>query len=408
MNLTRFFSIVITSFWIISSAFAADIPKGTTIGPDNWEQYKPYLSLATITQIKRGMRFNVGGDATGFLHSSSGYKKATEKYKGTCSVNADGALQGWVAGRPFPEAIDPNDPQAGIKIAYNLERRYEGDDQTLAKYRLTNVSANGQQRVVEGHSKAWAWLFLKGRTDLAPTPEILPNPDNIWKINTLTMDAPYDLKGTMRLLVRYEDPTKDDDIWMYIPTMRRVRRMSGAQRQNNFAGTVATYDDIRGFQGRPLEYTWQLVDEQKILCAALDAKTPFPRNENGMWTNDRTIRDCWVVDATPVSSTHVYKKRRFWVDKEIYVPWHEIVYDAQDRAWKVFENYNAPVYTGENADKEFVIIEQAFIWLDLLDQTYTLLEYIGWDENGNQTGKISVGLDRDWFTLGTLRKRGRR
>lgn len=408
MKTMRFLILAIVSLWIVSSAVASEPTVGTVIGQNNWEQYKEYLSLPTVTQIKRGMSFKVGGDAAKFLQSSSGYKKATEKYKGTCSITADGVLQGWVAGRPFPEAIDPKDPQAGIKIAYNLERRYEGDDQTLDKYHLINVSPTGQERVVEGHGQAWAWLFLKGRTDLEPLPEIIPNDEGIWKMNTLTMDAPYDLKGTMRLLLRYEDPTKDDDIWMYIPTMRRVRRMSGAQRQNNFAGTVATYDDIRGFQGRPMEYKWNLVGEQRLLCAALDAKTPFQRNENGLWTNDRTIRDCWIVDAIPVSSSHVYKKRRFWIDKEIYVPWHEIVYDAQDRAWKVFENYNAPVYTGKNADGELVIIEQAFIWLDLLDNSYTLLEYVGWDGNGQQTGKLSVGLERDWFSLGTLQKRGTR
>lgn len=387
---------------------AAGPPIGTMIGPDNWEQYKEYIPLSLQTQIVKGMSFEIGGDATGFLRSSSGYEKATQANKGKCSITADGVLQGWISGRPFPEAIDPKDPQAGMKIAYNLERRYEGDDQVLEKYHLINVNANGQERIVEGHAKSWAWFNMKGRTDIEPLPDMLPNQDGIWRYNTLTMDYPYDLKGTMRLLVRYEDPKKDDDIWMYIPTMRRVRRMSGAQRQNNFAGTVATYDDIRGFQGRPLEYTWKLVGEQKVLCAALEAKTPFPRNAEGLWTNERTVRDCWIVEAVPVNSSYVYKKRRFWIDKDCYVPWHETVYDAQGREWKVFENFNAPVHAGKNADGELVIIEQSFIWLDLLDLSYTLLEYVGWDEKGNQTGKLSVGLEKDWFSIGTLEKRGRR
>ena len=97
--------------------------------------------------------------------------------------------------------------------------------------------------------------MLTGRTDLPPMPEWLPNPKGIRYFNNLTMDYPYDLKGTMRFLIRYEDPKKDDDIWMYIPTMRRVRRMSGAQRQDSFGGTDSSYDDIRGFDGRPFEHT---------------------------------------------------------------------------------------------------------------------------------------------------------
>ena len=264
------------------AAFCEEPAVGTKIGPSNWKQFEKYIPLSLSAQIEKGMTFEVGGDASKDLQSSSGYRKATEANKGKCKVDANGVMSGWVGGRPFPD-IDAKDPQAGIKIAYNLERRYEGDDQYLEKYHLINVDTDGNERIIEGLEKSWAWLNYMGRVDLEPLGEWGPNPKGVLRCGTIVIDFPYDIKGTMRLLFRYDDPAKDDDIWMYIPTMRRVRRMSGAQRQNNFAGTVCTWDDIRGFQGRPLEYDWTLIGEERVLCAAFNGKTPHPQNENKLW-----------------------------------------------------------------------------------------------------------------------------
>ncbi|MDX9786543.1 MAG: DUF1329 domain-containing protein [Desulfobacterales bacterium] len=390
------------------AAFCEEPAVGTKIGPDNWKQYEKYIPQSLSEQITRGqMTFEVGGDATKFVQPSSGYKRATEQNKGKAKIDANGAMTGWEAGRPFPD-IDPKDPMAGFKIAYNLERRYEGDDQSLQAYQLINVDSKGQERYVTGTEYGWMWLSIKGRVDCEPLGEWAPNPKQIWRYNTLAIDFPYDIKGTSRLLIRYLDSAKDDDIWMYIPTMRRIRRMSGAQRQNNFVGTVCTYDDIRTFQGRPMEYDWKLIGEDRVLCAALDGKTPHPKNEKGFWIEPRSMRDCWIVEAVPRDKNYVYTKRLFWIDKECFVPWHENVFDVQGRTWKVCENYNAPIFMGEKADGELVVYEQSFIWLDLLDNTHTLLEYVGWDKDGKQTGKISTGQTREWYTIENIAKRGRR
>ncbi|MDX9789147.1 MAG: DUF1329 domain-containing protein [Desulfobacterales bacterium] len=389
------------------AAFCEEPAVGTKIGPDNWKQFEAHIPLSLSTQIERGMSFEVGGDATKFIQSSSGYKKATEKNKGKAKIDTNGVMVGWEGGRPFPD-IDAKDPQAGIKIAYNLERRYEGDDQTLEQYHLINVAADGGERDIKGAEKSWAWLNWMGRVDIEPLGDWGPNPKKIYRCGTTVIDFPYDIKGTMRLLIRYDDPRKDDDIWMYIPTMRRIRRMSGAQRQNNFAGTVMTWDDIRGFQGRPLEYEWRIIGETRVLCAALNNKTPHKRDENGMWIAPRTMRDCWLVDAIPKDKSYVYSKRRIWIDKECFIPWHVIVYDQQGREWKVMEDFNSTVYIGPNKDGDYCTNEQGFNWFDLLSETYTLLQYVGWDENGNQNATLSSGLDKSWFTIENIAKRGRR
>ena len=46
------------------------------------------------------------------------------------------------------------------------------------------------------------------------------------------MIAPFDLKGIGALEYRYIDPAKQDDTWLYVPSLRRVRRLSTAQRSD--------------------------------------------------------------------------------------------------------------------------------------------------------------------------------
>ena len=65
------------------------------------------------------------------------------------------------------------------------------------------------------------------------------------------VDAPFDARGIMLLSYRYKstdearDKAKNDDTWVYVPTLRRVRRISSAQRTDAVAGTDFTFDDLR-------------------------------------------------------------------------------------------------------------------------------------------------------------------
>ena len=53
---------------------------------------------------------------------------ATAEYAPEVSIGKDGALLGYVAGRPFPEEIDCKaDPSAGLKIIWNFVKRWNGD-----------------------------------------------------------------------------------------------------------------------------------------------------------------------------------------------------------------------------------------------------------------------------------------
>ena len=70
---------------------------------------------------------------------------------------------------------------------------------------------------------------------------------------------PADLKGTSFLV--WEHPDADDERFLFLPSLARVRRIAGAETQESFVGTDFTYEDIGG---RELdEYTYAIVDENR-------------------------------------------------------------------------------------------------------------------------------------------------
>lgn len=69
---------------------------------------------------------------------------------------------------------------------------------------------------------------------------------------------PADIRGTSFLV--WEHPGREDERFLFLPALGRVRRIAGAERQESFVGSDFTYEDIGG---RELaDYTYRLLDEQ--------------------------------------------------------------------------------------------------------------------------------------------------
>ena len=59
-------------------------------------------------------------------------------------------------------------------------------------------------------------------------------------------EYPADIRGTGLLMISYSDPKKDDDRWLYLPALKKVRRIAGESKNEYFMGTDFTYDDMGG------------------------------------------------------------------------------------------------------------------------------------------------------------------
>lgn len=66
-------------------------------------------------------------------------------------------------------------------------------------------------------------------------------------------DAPNDIKGTGLLV--WEHPTAEDERFLYLPALGRVRRIAGSEKQESFVGSDFSYEDIGGRELDDYRYT---------------------------------------------------------------------------------------------------------------------------------------------------------
>jgi len=110
----------------------------------------------------------------------------------------------------------------------------------------------------------------------------------------MTFYEPASVKGTRFLQIENEDA--DDDQWIYLPDLGRVRRISGSQGSSSFMGSDFTYDDLKS---RDIEdFNYELLKEEKL----------------GKY-------DTYVVEAVPKNpEEEQYQKTISWITKKHYIP----------------------------------------------------------------------------------------
>ncbi|VAW89601.1 hypothetical protein MNBD_GAMMA17-399 [hydrothermal vent metagenome] len=113
--------------------------------------------------------------------------------------------------------------------------------------------------------------------------------------------SPKNVKDTAFMIYDYADSTIDDDQWLYLPAMRKVRRISASDRGDYFLGTDFTYEDIKQESKVSIEdYTRKTIGEEMI-----DGHQTF------------------IVESTPIDKATAkelgYNKVKQWVDAEIWI-----------------------------------------------------------------------------------------
>ncbi len=107
-------------FLLLITPAAAGIKPGDIITQETISHAKGLLTPSPRWTVERGMRMTALD--TKRVEWPKAFKEATDKYSGQVMLSKDGAqLHNYIAGAPFPH-IDPNDPQAGYKIIWNLEQ----------------------------------------------------------------------------------------------------------------------------------------------------------------------------------------------------------------------------------------------------------------------------------------------
>ncbi|MGH7961286.1 MAG: DUF1329 domain-containing protein [Candidatus Binatia bacterium] len=338
---------------------SADVKPGDVITKDNMNTAGDLLIPGMQWFVKQGMPIKVTPYKKVELPRL--YKEATEKYAGQVKLSADGKdIYNYVAGLPFP-GIDLNDPMAAYKIMWNHEQKPAYTDNVGTEWILELVNAKGELERTYG-SQFWRRMMWTGRMYTNPKPVIPHNPPMRYTEQFGPLFIPNDLKGAGVLNNRYLNADDPDDSYIYLPELRRVRRLSVANRSDAFWGTDMDLDSLWGFNAKVPYWTFRLLADKEILapvhigeygtrkmwCAPPDGKHGtlafMPCNIN--WEK----RPVYVVEGLPSGySQYAFSKRIFYIDKDFWNMNFSEVYDQGGELWKIWFNmfeYSKKPYEG--------------------------------------------------------------
>jgi hypothetical protein len=327
--------VVLLLLGFVAAAPAGEVQPGDVIDKSNADKAKDYFPPHFMRWITDGWEL----ESPVTVHvvapvpnpPPKNYMAETAKNATRVEMLPDGKLKGYVAGLPFP---DPQEPNKALKIMWNSYYRWRGDDFTYpGGFLVPGKRKNGKLSIGKADIH---FLRFTGRTDVDPRPDI-PNPHNLEWAMTLDSLEPPEWKGMVTLVWRYNDPTKPDDMWTYLPTMRRTLRLVSRERSNPVRGTTSTWDDYYGFDGKLMEFDYKLVGEQKIL-AIMNQSTLDVDGHHPILSDNYEIRDAYVVDITSKDPRYPEKYRRVWVIKETYWVVYSESFDKTGQFWKACVN----------------------------------------------------------------------
>lgn len=331
------------------AASAGALAPGTTITMQNWRDYRRFMPEGMVALFEGRYFWKMPPDVSmevgpTVIHPlPRNYQAATEKYASQVRVIGlpDGGLtlKNYRGGLPFP---NPQAPHRGWKILANLWFRYIPQLMVDTYGSGCSVNSSGQANCL---SYTYVTRQFAYHTDATADPPV-PKPDDKYFSEWFMMLEPEELKYTTTLSIRYADPTRPEDLYVFEPALRRYIRVSTAARCSPSLGTDATPEDYHfGLDTNITQMKVTYLGRRRIL-ALIDASLPttkFPQGYDmplgwptpawGKWQ----LRDVYVISLSKVptkASGYCYGKRVMYVDANDYAPLWEELYDSKMRIWK--------------------------------------------------------------------------
>ncbi|KJS36309.1 MAG: hypothetical protein VR74_13475 [Hyphomonas sp. BRH_c22] len=392
------------------------LTAGMTIDQSNVAQFSEILDPALEKQISDGWLAVTVGETTSFdLHPN--YIKATrDGYKNVSLGDAVGQINGFVAGRPFPQDPSMDDPRAGEKLAWNFQYGYNwGDNAAIAPFywKFKDLQSGKIERTIKFN---FHFLNFKHRVNQDPLPEVESNPDDIFRAIYLQVLEPFDLKNTQLLIYRYADDLKQSNAWLYLGFQRRVRRLATGQVTDSFLGSDLMIEDFEGYNGSISQMKWTYQGTKNVLLPFFNHNDLVLSEDNvekdgykfvdfggqgGCYPNVTwQLRKVYVLESDPVDDNHPVSKRVHYVDAQTYTLPRTLIYDRKGDLWKTFTigqahpDHHDPINKGSG-----VSIDDAFSMLDV---------QAGHCTTGHFRGRVDSKLNpQSKFTVQNLRATGK-
>lgn len=182
--------------------------------------------------------------------------------------------------------------QKGMAIAIESDKRDTG---------FTDFTAN---MVMELRNKQGD---VSSRTIRLKTLEVNGDGDKSMSI----FDEPADVKGTAFLT--FSHAIKPDEQWLYLPALKRVKRINSKNKSGPFMGSEFAYEDLASQEIE--KYTYKYIRDEKL---------------NGI--------DHFVIERYPAYEHSGYTRQLAWINKEKYVAEKVEFYDRKNDLLKILKN----------------------------------------------------------------------
>jgi len=191
--------------------------------------------------------------------------------------------------------------EKGLAIAKEADRRDTGWKDQTASLDMILRNRHGKESARKTRSKT---LEMKGDGDKALS----------------IFDSPRDVKGTAFL--SFTHALEPDEQWLYLPALKRVKRISSSNKSGPFMGSEFAYEDLSSQEVE--KYSYKYLRDEKI---------------DG--------RDCFVIDRIPAYEHSGYTKMTTWLDKEMYQPLKIEFYDRKNSLLKTLVSSDYKQYQGK-------------------------------------------------------------
>ncbi len=333
---------------------AEEVTPGTILNASNMDQ----LQDLTLDGHRIGDLLTPGNEALmrqqGFrmtlqprkspIRGNAEVIRLSREHKGESGLDDQKRLINHVTGIPFPD-VDANDPDGGYKLIHNILRAgWFGDAMDLdPMYFLVIDGEKGLQREQGWRFKRYL-VSGRNRVPHSEDPEIV-------KYESLINLYPQDTRGVGILTVNYTD-ARLPDVYAYIKSLRRVRRLSSGAWADPISATDLLTDETFAVNLDPTWYdNWEILGTRWLLGAGqseitplnLDSKDPATRfpamilNEAPYWNyhEEWSPQEAYIVKGTPPKS-HLVGHRIMYIGPEEGAPlfWGSEYYDKRGELWR--------------------------------------------------------------------------
>lgn len=229
-------------------------------------------------------------------------------------------------------AISATPEERGLEIAREADRRDTGFGDSSASLKMILRNRHGQESTRE----------IRNRT--------LEQTDDGDK-SLVIFDLPKDVKGTAFLTFSHK--TGNDDQWLYLPALKRVKRISSSNKSGPFMGSEFAYEDISSQEVE--EYTYKYLRDENLSLEGLGNQKTF------------------VIERYPVDPKSGYTRQIVWIDQAEYRALKIEYYDRKDSLFKTLTQHGYQRYLDQywRPDRMEMINHQTGKSTDLLWEGYT-------------------------------------